>query len=371
MFFDFAKTKEASNARPVAGGTVKGGKKTKITQEVSPAQLRAQEKAAAIRERSRMTKKTEGFFTPPQFEAFKKARKEVPSGKGNAYWEKIAARVPGQNAAACKRVAESMLFEAAVGSKSNYFGGYVETIETPDYVDPEADIMFKINKFFGRLLHVSAVNDAGSFSAAKLVLLARECWRQLHIHSHHSLDLFKVVAVLNARITKVAACIGEAAPGGAARAVGGNGHWQAMGVANDDYRDDGNNAGVEAAAAGQMAAGTFDAEGVDMGEAVRLSHTPSGVSDATAATTRSTPTETAILASSASSGDLMSAEASRTSTPASSSFAASASSSSADSDPSHHPTATASVAAAAAASGASNSAPFGHGVSGWLGCVGR
>lgn len=89
--------------------------------------------------------------TPPyQFEAFKKARKEVPSGKGNAYWEKIATRVPGQNAAACKRVAESMLFEAAVGTKSNYFGGYVETIETPDYVDPEADIMFKINKFFGR-----------------------------------------------------------------------------------------------------------------------------------------------------------------------------------------------------------------------------
>lgn len=85
-----------------------------------------------------------------QFEAFKKARKEVPSGKGNAYWEKIAARVPGQDAAACKRVAESMLFEAAVGTKSNYFGGYVETIETPDYVDPEADIMFKINKWFGR-----------------------------------------------------------------------------------------------------------------------------------------------------------------------------------------------------------------------------
>lgn len=85
-----------------------------------------------------------------QFEAFKKARKEVPSGKGDAYWEKIAARVPGQNAAACKRVAESMLFEAAVGTKSNYFGGYIETIETPDYVDPEADIMFKINKLFGR-----------------------------------------------------------------------------------------------------------------------------------------------------------------------------------------------------------------------------
>lgn len=43
-----------------------------------------------------------------------------------------------------------MLFEAAVGSKSNYFGGYIEVKETPDYVDPEADIMFKINKLFGR-----------------------------------------------------------------------------------------------------------------------------------------------------------------------------------------------------------------------------
>ncbi|CAM9547019.1 unnamed protein product [Ectocarpus sp. 4 AP-2014] len=152
MFFDFGK-KTKSNARPMAGGTVKGGKKTKITEEVTPAQRRAREKATAIRERSRKTatRKSEGVFTPPQqFEAFKKARKEVPSGKGDAYWEKIAARVPGQNAAACKRVAESMLFEAAVGTKSNYFGGYIETIETPDYVDPEADIMFKINKLFGR-----------------------------------------------------------------------------------------------------------------------------------------------------------------------------------------------------------------------------
>lgn len=93
-------------------------------------------------------KKTKQIIT--QFEAFKKARKEVPSGKGDAYWQKIAARVPGQDAASCKRVAESMLFESAVGTKSNYFGGYIETKETPDYVDPEADIMFKINKFFGR-----------------------------------------------------------------------------------------------------------------------------------------------------------------------------------------------------------------------------
>lgn len=40
---------------------------TKIVQEVTPSQLRAQEKAAAIRERSRNAKKkSEGFFTPPQ-----------------------------------------------------------------------------------------------------------------------------------------------------------------------------------------------------------------------------------------------------------------------------------------------------------------
>lgn len=40
---------------------------TKIVQEVSPNQLRAQEKAAAIRQRSRnASKKSEGVFTPPQ-----------------------------------------------------------------------------------------------------------------------------------------------------------------------------------------------------------------------------------------------------------------------------------------------------------------
>lgn len=62
---------------------------------------------------------------------------------------------------------------------------------------------------FSQLFEVSAVNDAGSFAAAEFVLLARGCWRQLHRHSHYSLDLFEIVAVLNARITKVAACIGE------------------------------------------------------------------------------------------------------------------------------------------------------------------
>lgn len=62
---------------------------------------------------------------------------------------------------------------------------------------------------FEQLLHVSAVNDAGSFTATEFVLLARDCWRQLHRHSHYSLDFFEVVAVLNARITSVAARIGE------------------------------------------------------------------------------------------------------------------------------------------------------------------
>lgn len=151
MFFDFGKKKTSSvNARPVAGGTVKGGKKSKVVQEVSPALQRQRDAAQKKVLARKVVRKTEGVFTPPQFEAFKKARKEVPSGSGDAYWQKIAAKVPGQNAAACKRVAESMLFEAAVGSKSNYFGGYIEVNETPDYVDPEADIMFKINKLFGR-----------------------------------------------------------------------------------------------------------------------------------------------------------------------------------------------------------------------------
>lgn len=34
MFFDFGKKKEESNARPVAGGTVKGGKKVRICRGV-------------------------------------------------------------------------------------------------------------------------------------------------------------------------------------------------------------------------------------------------------------------------------------------------------------------------------------------------
>lgn len=149
MFFDFGKAKE-STGRPVAGGTVKGGKKSKIVQEVSPAAKRQQ--AATQRRSAAQTanKKLEGVFTPPQFEAFQRARREVPSGSGQAYWNAIAARVPGQNAAACKGMAESLLFEKAVGTKSNYFGGYIETKETPDYVDPDADIFVRLGKFFGK-----------------------------------------------------------------------------------------------------------------------------------------------------------------------------------------------------------------------------
>ncbi len=62
---------------------------------------------------------------------------------------------------------------------------------------------------FDQLLEVSAVNDPASPSAVEFVVRARGCWRQLHMHSHYSLDLFEVVAVLNARITKVAAGTGE------------------------------------------------------------------------------------------------------------------------------------------------------------------
>lgn len=34
--------------------------------------------------------------------------------------------MPGHDAVACKGMAESLLFEKAVGTKSNYFGGYIE-----------------------------------------------------------------------------------------------------------------------------------------------------------------------------------------------------------------------------------------------------
>lgn len=77
---------------------------------------------------------------------------------------------------------------------------------------------------FGQLLDLSASSEdakslsgqsgagevaAGSFPAIGFAFLARGCLRQLHRHSHHSMNLYEVVAVLNARITKVAACIGE------------------------------------------------------------------------------------------------------------------------------------------------------------------
>lgn len=62
---------------------------------------------------------------------------------------------------------------------------------------------------FEQLLAVSASRDPntphdGSLgTATKFVLLARECVRQLQRHSHHSMDLCEVVAVLNVRITQV------------------------------------------------------------------------------------------------------------------------------------------------------------------------
>ncbi|CAN0332723.1 unnamed protein product, partial [Phaeothamnion confervicola] len=55
-------------------------------------------------------------------------RREVPSG-ANRYWEAIAARVPGQSAEACKRMAESRLFEKAAGTQQGFFGGYVDVVE--------------------------------------------------------------------------------------------------------------------------------------------------------------------------------------------------------------------------------------------------
>lgn len=73
---------------------------------------------------------------------------------------------------------------------------------------------------FEMLLEVSASRDlSGSgggsvpavdfvlLPAVDFVLLARGCLRQLHRHSRHSMDLFEVVAILNARITQVVARI--------------------------------------------------------------------------------------------------------------------------------------------------------------------
>eukprot|EP00903_Cladosiphon_okamuranus_P015445 g14265.t1 len=67
---------------------------------------------------------------------------------------------------------------------------------------------------FGQLLDASACDrdaldsDGGSSAATDFVVLDRDCLRRLHCHNYHSMNLFEIVAVLHARITKEASCIG-------------------------------------------------------------------------------------------------------------------------------------------------------------------
>lgn len=62
---------------------------------------------------------------------------------------------------------------------------------------------------FGQLLSVSAWQDKEGNTAVAFVLLARARLRNLRRQSHHSIDLFEVVAVLNVRLTKLVAFISE------------------------------------------------------------------------------------------------------------------------------------------------------------------
>ena len=63
---------------------------------------------------------------------------------------------------------------------------------------------------FGQLLSVSAWQDREEgTTAVDFVLLARARLRNLRRRSHHSMDLFEVVAVLNVRLTKLVAFISE------------------------------------------------------------------------------------------------------------------------------------------------------------------
>lgn len=67
---------------------------------------------------------------------------------------------------------------------------------------------------FGQLLDMSASTGPNKDNAADFVLLARGCLRELHRQSHRSMNLFEVVAVLNARFTNLADIIAQEQQGG-------------------------------------------------------------------------------------------------------------------------------------------------------------
>ncbi|CAM9789470.1 unnamed protein product [Discosporangium mesarthrocarpum] len=162
MFFDFGKKNVATadtkpnrgneNGRPVAGATTAGNKKTKVSSVSSwtgPAVERRRRyiEKKAVEDKAKQGKT--GYFSPQQMDAFKRARQQVPSGSGKAYWEAIAARVPGQSAINCKKMAETLLLQKAAGTQAGFFGSYIDVKETKDYVDEDADVMGKIGRFFG------------------------------------------------------------------------------------------------------------------------------------------------------------------------------------------------------------------------------
>eukprot|EP00466_Bigelowiella_natans_P016037 jgi/Bigna1/146886/aug1.123_g21594 len=93
-------------------------------------------------------------FTDAQISRFLKARKEVKSGSGDAYWQKIADRVgDGITGYECKRLAQDQLFKKAAGTSTNFFKNFVdvkgEYVES-GYVDENAaDPMTQFSNFFG------------------------------------------------------------------------------------------------------------------------------------------------------------------------------------------------------------------------------
>eukprot|EP00611_Tribonema_gayanum_P010750 TRINITY_DN2083_c0_g1_i4.p1 TRINITY_DN2083_c0_g1~~TRINITY_DN2083_c0_g1_i4.p1 ORF type:complete len:203 (-),score=48.17 TRINITY_DN2083_c0_g1_i4:471-1079(-) len=152
MVFKLGAPKATSTAssRPTAGATTKGLKKTPVASDSSwngPAVERRRQAQAIAAKKAAEKAAEAGVFSPEQYEKFLDARATVPSGASN-YWQCIADKVPGQNAENCKKMASQLLFEKAVGTKKNFFGGYVETIEVKDYVDEDADVMGKLANMF-------------------------------------------------------------------------------------------------------------------------------------------------------------------------------------------------------------------------------
>lgn len=147
----------AASARPTAGAAKAGSQKTAVAKTsgwTGPAvQRRAQYVAQRDEQRVQPPavnkRNLTGTFTYEQMVAFEDARRSVASGSSR-YWEQIAAKVPGQTAETCKRMAETRLFEKAAGTQANFFGSYVEVKEVKDYVDQDADVMGKLMGLFSR-----------------------------------------------------------------------------------------------------------------------------------------------------------------------------------------------------------------------------